>query len=165
MKLRKAWDLFSFTEVAGKGREAFHREREYSESKLRLIGLENSSWRKDSPVGEDRKQRQENHRSEDEYHPTRIVHSISNRNPDQRRVRGLLSAGSKNDRRQSIFGRVGVSADRVKLRAVAEIDWVSGLSLYSSLQCRPELEGSKSIRPAQLTRVGRTTAAFLSHFL
>jgi hypothetical protein len=40
IKLRRARYLSPFTEVAAKGREAFHRERERSESKLRLPGLE-----------------------------------------------------------------------------------------------------------------------------
>jgi hypothetical protein len=44
MKLRKAPSLSPFTEVAGKGREAVHRERKCSESKLIVLDLENICW-------------------------------------------------------------------------------------------------------------------------
>jgi hypothetical protein len=40
-ELWKAWFNSPFAEVAGKGREAFHVEREYSESKSRVFDLEN----------------------------------------------------------------------------------------------------------------------------
>jgi hypothetical protein len=44
MKVRKARYLSLFTEVAGKGPEAFHREREYSESKSRVLDFEDICW-------------------------------------------------------------------------------------------------------------------------
>jgi hypothetical protein len=44
MKLRKAEYLSLFPEVGGKGREAFHREREYSENKSRVLDLEDICW-------------------------------------------------------------------------------------------------------------------------
>jgi hypothetical protein len=53
MKLRNAWYLSPFTEVARKGPEAFHRERERSESKSRGLDLEEIYWMgsRDSLVG------------------------------------------------------------------------------------------------------------------
>jgi hypothetical protein len=44
MKLRKACCLSPFTEVAGNRQEAFHRERECSESKSRVLDIEDISW-------------------------------------------------------------------------------------------------------------------------
>jgi hypothetical protein len=53
MKLRKAWYLSPFTEVAKKRREGFRRERELSEGKSRVFDPEDICWmrRKDSLVG------------------------------------------------------------------------------------------------------------------
>jgi hypothetical protein len=44
MKLEKARYLSLFTEVAGKGREAFHRERECWESKSKVLDLADIGW-------------------------------------------------------------------------------------------------------------------------
>jgi hypothetical protein len=44
LKLKKARYLSPFTEVAGKGGEAFHRKRECSESKSRVFDLEEFFW-------------------------------------------------------------------------------------------------------------------------
>jgi hypothetical protein len=44
MKFRKAIYLSPFTEVAGKGQEAFHRERECSENESRVLDLEDICW-------------------------------------------------------------------------------------------------------------------------
>jgi hypothetical protein len=44
MKLRKARYLSPFTEVAGKGRQAFDREKECPESKSRVLDLEDICW-------------------------------------------------------------------------------------------------------------------------
>jgi hypothetical protein len=44
MKLRKASYFSPFTEVAGKGRKAFHRETECSERKSRVLDFEDICW-------------------------------------------------------------------------------------------------------------------------
>jgi hypothetical protein len=44
MKLRKQQDLAPFTEVAEKGQEICHRKRDCSESKSRVLGLEDICW-------------------------------------------------------------------------------------------------------------------------
>jgi hypothetical protein len=44
MKLRKARYLSPFSEVAGKGRETFHQEREWLENKSRVLDLEDICW-------------------------------------------------------------------------------------------------------------------------
>jgi hypothetical protein len=57
MQLRKEWSLFPFTEVAGKGREAFHLERECLETVLRVLDLEDICYmgRRDSLVGSEQR--------------------------------------------------------------------------------------------------------------
>jgi hypothetical protein len=44
MKLKKGQYLSPFTEVVGKGQEAFHREKECSESKSGVLDLGDICW-------------------------------------------------------------------------------------------------------------------------
>jgi hypothetical protein len=57
MQLRKARYLFPFTEVAGKGRQAFHLKMECLESALRVLDLEDICCmrRRDSLVGSEQR--------------------------------------------------------------------------------------------------------------
>jgi hypothetical protein len=90
MKLRKARYLSRFTEVAGKGQEAFHRDREWSESKSRVLEFEDiycigesvfAGW-----IGPRNNVRRSSEVRKSTI-PLRIVLSISLRNPDKRRYR------------------------------------------------------------------------------
>jgi hypothetical protein len=82
MKLRKARYLSPCTKEAGKGREAFHWERECSEGKWRVLELENICW-----MGEEGFAGWIGARNNGGTIPLRIVHSSSNLHPDKRRFR------------------------------------------------------------------------------
>jgi hypothetical protein len=71
MKLRKIHHLSPFTEVSGKVREAFRPEREYSESKSRVLDVEDISWRELRIRWLDRSEEQwGDFEREEECHPT-----------------------------------------------------------------------------------------------
>jgi hypothetical protein len=101
MTLSKAGYLSPFTEVAGKGRKAFHRERGCLESKSRLFDFEDicemgeygfPGW---TGVGNNGGRTSEVRKS---TIPLRIIHSISNRNPDKKRLRVAVSFLIQSDR-------------------------------------------------------------------
>jgi hypothetical protein len=90
MKLRKALYLSPFTEVAGKGRGVFGGERDCSESKSRVLDLEDiCRMREPGFAGRIGAKNNDERTSEVRKSATalHIVHSISNRNPDKTRVR------------------------------------------------------------------------------
>jgi hypothetical protein len=90
MKLRKAWYLSPFTNMTGKGREAFHREREWSESKPRVLELEAICWMREQGFAGWMGARNNGGRTSEVRRstiPLRIVHSLSNCNPEKRRLR------------------------------------------------------------------------------
>jgi hypothetical protein len=87
MKLRKAGYLSPFTEVAGEGREAFHRERDCSESKSRVLDLEDICWMWEQGFVGWIEATNDGARTSDvrmSTIPLRIVLSISNRNLNER---------------------------------------------------------------------------------
>jgi hypothetical protein len=84
----KVWHISPFTEVAGKGREVFHRERECPESKSKVLDLEGICWMGESGFAGWIGARNDGGRASEvrkSIIPLRIVHSISHRNPDKRR--------------------------------------------------------------------------------
>jgi hypothetical protein len=87
MKLRKVRWLSPCTELAGKGRQAFHRERKRTESKARALDLEDICWMAEQGFAGWIGARTWEVRKSAIL--LRIIHSISNHSPDKMRFMGV----------------------------------------------------------------------------
>jgi hypothetical protein len=89
-KVRKARYISLFTEVAEKGREAFHRERECPEAKSKMLDLEDIFWMGESGFAGWIGAKKNGGRTSQMMKSTialRVVLSISTHIPDKRRFR------------------------------------------------------------------------------
>jgi hypothetical protein len=97
MTLRKARYLSPFTEVAEKGGGSFHRERECSESKSKVLDLEDPGGKGEYRLAGWIRARNNSERTSEvrkSIIPLGIILSISNHNPDKRRFRVLWDGPS-----------------------------------------------------------------------